>query len=616
VRPVSFSCLVALGCLLPVLGACSLETRGQGEPDDGGLEAQLSEAASDTPTVQCLPGTKLCGGACVKLDDVAWGCGPASCGPACAVQNGTPKCSNGSCTIEQCKPGWADCDGKLANGCEASLHTLVNCGGCGEHCALANATVSCADGTCKLTACEPDYADCDNNDLTGCEADLRSPDSCGACGKTCTVPGGGTPSCTNGFCGISACPAGTEDCNGDPLDGCETALETLSDCGSCGNKCQLPNALAACSDGACKVAECIAPFGDCDGNAANGCEVDITSSPLHCGGCGFSCNAAHATNPACVDSLCEFACDDGFFDCNGPQTGELDDGCEAEIAVSAEHCGACGRACDATGVKTLSCAAGVCTSVCLSGGSNCLRPEAPEPDDGCETDAATSLEHCGACGAACSLENVEAPACVGGLCSPTCKTGWGDCNGPASGVADDGCEVNVLADASNCGACGKPCLLINATAATCSSGLCQYTCAQAFGDCNGPMPGALTDGCEKLTTSDINNCGGCGLACGAFHVAVNACFDSKCVPTCEPDWVDCDLSPPKPGGNNGCEANLNTSVEHCGGCGRACSGNHVDSRSCSGGKCDSSCDFSWRNCSKPSYPTPDDGCETWGAVCW
>src|SRR6478609_6290796 len=45
-------------------------------------------------------------------------------------------------------------------------------------------------------------------------------------------------------------------------------------------------------------------------------------------------------------------------------------------------------------------------------------------------DTQTELSSCGDCGRACVSTHVAAPACTGGNCTPTCATGFGDCNHP------------------------------------------------------------------------------------------------------------------------------------------------------------------------------------------
>jgi hypothetical protein len=96
-------------------------------------------------------------------------------------------CADGACA---CGPGFADCDGKLANGCEAALQEdQANCGACGHDC--QNGT--CAAGAC---ACHAKFADCDGKPENGCEASIvTDAANCGACGHDCL----GAP-CEGGHC--------------------------------------------------------------------------------------------------------------------------------------------------------------------------------------------------------------------------------------------------------------------------------------------------------------------------------------------------------------------------------------------------------------------------------
>jgi hypothetical protein len=49
-----------------------------------------------------------------------------------------------------------------------------------------------------------------------------------------------------------------------------------------------PNAQATCSAGACAF-QCNQGYGDCDGVAGNGCEIDVLKDDDNCGSCGRSC---------------------------------------------------------------------------------------------------------------------------------------------------------------------------------------------------------------------------------------------------------------------------------------------------------------------------------------
>jgi hypothetical protein len=130
-----------------------------------------------------------------------------------------------------CDPNYGDCDPNYRNGCETLITTVQNCGACGNNCntALANtATTSCAGGTtCEITTCAAGFDDCDGMDATGCETSLRSTANCGGCSnvganETCTgLPNASTSSCGAGSCVIDTCMGGFANCDGLAANGCE-----------------------------------------------------------------------------------------------------------------------------------------------------------------------------------------------------------------------------------------------------------------------------------------------------------------------------------------------------------------------------------------------------------
>jgi hypothetical protein len=71
--------------------------------------------------------------------------------------------------------------------------------------------------------CEQGYSDCDGNPANGCEVNLtEDADHCGACGTSCQYQGNAAGVCISGTCGV-ACPVGTYDCDGNPVNGCESS---------------------------------------------------------------------------------------------------------------------------------------------------------------------------------------------------------------------------------------------------------------------------------------------------------------------------------------------------------------------------------------------------------
>ncbi|WP_224240680.1 CARDB domain-containing protein [Hyalangium gracile] len=81
-------------------------------------------------------------------------------------------------------------------------------------------------------------------------------------------------------------------------------------------------------------ATCAPGLADCDGNLANGCEVNLTEDESHCGTCGTSCQPQGETLGVCVAGTCGTACAVGRFDCDGNATN----GCESTQACSPAVC--------------------------------------------------------------------------------------------------------------------------------------------------------------------------------------------------------------------------------------------------------------------------------------
>jgi MYXO-CTERM domain-containing protein len=211
--------------------------------------------------------------------------------------------------------------------------------------------------------------------------------------------------CQEGLCAISECEDFFGDCDQQTGTGCETSfVNDPNHCGQCDKKCELANAQAACTDGDCVIEQCLQGFADCNLKDSDGCEFEVSADPDNCGGCGHSCNAAHATS-LCLNSQCVIeSCEDGFGDCDQ----QASTGCEEYLLESLEHCGGCGQACELA-KATSQCLSGSCgITACDDGFANCNRDHA----DGCEVDLQDDDQNCGACGAAC----LEGKSCQQGQC--------------------------------------------------------------------------------------------------------------------------------------------------------------------------------------------------------
>ncbi|MGM0557261.1 MAG: MopE-related protein [Myxococcota bacterium] len=70
---------------------------------------------------------------------------------------------------------------------------------------------------------------------------------------------------------------------------------------------------------------------------------------------------------------------------------------------------------------------------------------ATECDGEC-VDLSSNTEHCGACGRTCEAPNAESSGCDGGSCQITCEDGFVDANGDLDDPDGDGCESSCVPD--------------------------------------------------------------------------------------------------------------------------------------------------------------------------
>lgn len=176
-----------------------------------------------------------------------------------------------------------------------------NCGNCGVVCGNANGTPSCVSGTCQI-ACNAGFQNCDGQTANGCEKNVTNdPQNCGNCGVFCSFSHA-TASCVTSTCQIASCNAGFQNCNGSNSDGCEVSIANdPQNCGNCGLVCSTPHATSSCSSGACGIGSCNAGFLNCNGQTADGCEINVTNDRFNCGSCGNVCPVSQV----CVNSVCQ-----------------------------------------------------------------------------------------------------------------------------------------------------------------------------------------------------------------------------------------------------------------------------------------------------------------------
>ena len=491
------------------------------------------------------------------------------CGNVCNPLHAEPECISGACTVGSCEEPFDDCDNYATNGCEINLSSdAENCGSCGMACLAINGEPRCEGGECRID-CQTGFGDCNGDARDGCEKAVTSDvNNCNGCGMVCPEQDGYTAYCVGGTCGETMCPDGFGNCNGEPDDECEQSLlDSVENCGSCGNLCVVANGTPACVDGQCVVASCSDGFGNCnaddaDGGYSDGCEMNTNEDTLNCGGCGEVCSVENGV-PDCNDGECVIrSCATGFADCNGDNTS-----CETNINTSKEFCGGCNSTpCDAlfpngTGV----CTDGRCEFDRCNGNFDDCDGSAT---NGCETDLRITEAHCNRCNQECSTAGTDTNLCLAGVCTADCRDKFLDCDDDGR----NGCEIDGATDAENCGECGTRCQSVGGSN-VCNDGVCDPTCTAPNADCDT----SRANGCETNTNTSKEHCGGCGTACGTANTTSTTCTSGTCAPSCSPGWGAC-TNPAA-----GCTDNLNT-PQRCGNCSTSCGGS---TPYCVGGSCGS-----------------------------
>jgi hypothetical protein len=398
------------------------------------------------------------------------------------------------------------------------------------------------------------------------------------------------------------------DCDGQVDEGFDL-LADPENCGLCGQICAFANAAGQCVDAQCERGPCDAGWNDADGNAGNGCEylcVPSFGGVEVCDGLDNDCNGR-------IDEGFEGGevCDGEDNDCDGQADEDWD------LQTSVEHCGRCDRAC-AGAHAPASCEAGECVLGDCEAGWHDVDGN---PDTGCEY--------------GCFASNGGGEACD-------------HIDNDCDGQTDE--DTNLLADASNCGACGVTCDFLRATGAcvvgecriqACDEGFadadadpstgCEYRCTVTNGgnelcdqldnDCDGE----IDEGIDLLT--DDANCGRCDNRCNLAN-ADGRCLQGGCVINeCLGGFQDLDGL-----AENGCEFgcfisnggletcdgidndcdgladedfDLGADPDNCGFCGRACARPNAD-WTCDAGRClFVDCAPDWHDLNG----VPEDGCE-------
>ncbi len=386
---------------------------------------------------------------------------------------------------------------------------------------------------CYRVDCSQGTADCNGVAADACEVNTNSPNNCGGCGNVCPPLPHASVDCPVGACAIGACDQGFGNCDGDAQNGCEASLTTNVDCGACGVPCAFPNAASSCAAGSCALVACNPGFANCDGDAQNGCEPSPCADGGHCV-VGADCAGGVCQAGVCAASACNDQAKNGAetdVDCGGP---------------TCPPCGVgllCGVGAD--------CASGVCVAGHCAA-NNC----ADGVKNGTETDVDCGGPGCGPCAVnlQCAVgSDCQSGLCQGGLCqAASCNDGLK--NGSETGVDCGG----------SCAPCapGNPCF-VNAD---CQGGVCLGNVCQMA---------SCADGVKNGSETDVD-CGGTCPPCNpnqlcavAADCASNICVGGHCQPaTCNDGvkngnetGVDCGGTCVVPEVCNGVDDDCNGSVD-------------------------------------------------------
>jgi hypothetical protein len=237
--------------------------------------------------IACGPTSSCSAGICVPTQTACSGHGTLIAG-ICACSTGFTGVNCETPVPAGCPAGQTSCNGT----CVSTQSDVNNCGACNVACVPApNATPSCAAGVCA-PICVPGFGNCNGLAADGCETSLAtSSANCGACGRSC----GAGSACVSGSC----LPTGNL-CAGvvcSPLDQCHVAGVCNPATGTCSNPARADG--TACSDGNTCTQTDVCQAGICFGLNPVACPAGGTCNPAT-GACGPDPDAPEAARGVSV----------------------------------------------------------------------------------------------------------------------------------------------------------------------------------------------------------------------------------------------------------------------------------------------------------------------------
>ncbi len=380
------------------------------------------------------------------------------------------------------------------------------------------------------------------------------------CGTSCIYPKN-----ENKYCGAALGGA----CN-DPDPGSKNYK---------GEKC---GAGMVCVNGECEYNTCSDDEILCLVNGVKECKNIESDDANHCGACNYKCSEhliPNASSSSCQNGACIYTCNAGYVNVSTSTTA---DGIKCiDPLTNSEHCHATGL--EDVGEK---CDPG---KVCVQG--ECVQNSCTSPDtlcfdnnsnkNACINVNSDNADHCGVCNYRCAdhkILNASSESCEAGDCVYVCDDGYVNVSGKTS--ANKIICINPLTDSRFCG--------IQSVEGV--EGLEEADSAEALMELDGIKEYTCEPGKVCVEGVCVQN------SCAEIEETPDLCVIVEKV--CEESPDDCIDKM-----SYVCKNTRSDDPDHCGACNYKCSDHDIQnakSNSCSGGKCQYTCDEGYVNVSKDS----------------
>ena len=550
----------------------------------------------------CLAGQELCDNFCVVLATTNMSeCGVCVEGFADCdgrIDNGCEVnlIANNMMACETCAPGFANCDGRWDNGCEVNLNSdRMHCGACGERCPTGQV---CAAGEC-LASCLVGQVYCDSQ----CVTPSTSNQNCGATGTDNSCTNAGTNCTATG----RTCSGGSCVCQPDWIfNPSQSRCLDPSSNATCGATASSVGTNCTTTSRICSGGSCICQPGWVFNTSQSKC-LDPSSNAT-CGATASSGGTLCPSGQICNGSTCAASCLSGQVYCDSRCVTPSTDSTNCGATGTATTCTNAGTNCNfSTSGRT--CVNGLC--VCQSGlvyntsQTKCLDPS---NNTTCGASASSGGTDCTATSRTCSGSGSSwSCACPSGLvyntsqtkcldpssnatCGATASNGGTSCNFSTTGrtcvqsgsswscTCQSGWIYNSgqgkCLDPSNnatCGATSSNAGSVCSSGQICNGSTCAASCLSSQVYCDNRCVTSSTDNANCGATGTATSCTSVGANCN-FSTTGRTCVGGLCV--CQSGLVY-NTSQTKcldPSNNTTCGASASSVGTNCTTTGRTCSG--------------------------------------------